>query len=123
VDDQGKGSIGQASDVILLLAILLVIFAIEPPWNAVVLGVACVAEIGEVAFLRRWAKRLDRRTKPTTGVAGMVGRRAEVVTGCRPYGTVRIDGELWDARCKAGADEGEVVSVQAVDGLTLVVTR
>ena len=51
----------------------------------------------------------------------MIGAPAEVVESCRPIGTVHINGELWQARCDAGADAGETVHVEAVDGLMLVV--
>jgi len=83
--------------------------------------VACVLEVGEIAFLRRWSRRLDRRTKATTGAEAMIGAPAEVVEACRPLGTVHINGELWQARCDAGADAGETVHVRSVDGLLLVV--
>jgi membrane-bound serine protease (ClpP class) len=34
---------------------------------------------------------------------------------------VRLQGELWRARCAEGADAGEQVRVVALDGLTLLV--
>jgi membrane protein implicated in regulation of membrane protease activity len=34
-----------------------------------------------------------------------------------------VHGELWEARCDDGADAGETVHVDAVDGLALVVSR
>ena len=40
---------------------------------------------------------------------------------CRPEGQVRIAGEIWRARCAAGADVGDTVGVREVDGLMLVV--
>jgi hypothetical protein len=53
---------------------LLVIFAsVASPWGLIVILVACVLEVGEIAFLRRWARRLDRRTKKTTGAEAMIG--------------------------------------------------
>jgi membrane protein implicated in regulation of membrane protease activity len=110
--------------MILLLAILVVVFAdLDPSTTVAVLVVACIAEVGEIVLLRRWAKRLDRRTAPTTGAKAMIGERAEVVEACRPNGTVHIHGELWEARCSTGADAGETVRVEAVDGLVLVVGR
>ena len=39
-----------------------------------------------------------------------------------PVGTVRVNGELWAARCAEGAASGETVRVNGVDGLTLVVS-
>jgi membrane protein implicated in regulation of membrane protease activity len=47
----------------------------------------------------------------------------EVVAQCRPHGHVRVEGELWRARCEEGADKGELVRVRALEGLTLVVER
>jgi len=110
--------------VILLLAILIVVFVSVPsPWNVVVLAVACVLEVFEIALLRRWAKRLDRSTVRTTGAEAMIGQRAEVVAACRPTGTVQLRGELWEARCEGGAGTGEMVHVKSVDGLTLIVAH
>jgi membrane protein implicated in regulation of membrane protease activity len=121
-DDPARRAGFDTARVILLLAILLVIVAsIASPWGLVVILVACVLEVGEIAFLRRWARRLDRRTKKTTGAEAMIGAPAEVVEACRPIGTVHINGELWQARCDAGADAGQTVHVQSVDGLMLVV--
>jgi membrane protein implicated in regulation of membrane protease activity len=34
---------------------------------------------------------------------------------------VRVNGELWAARCSEGASRGDTVRVEGVDGLTLVV--
>jgi membrane protein implicated in regulation of membrane protease activity len=107
--------------VILLIAILLVVFLVPTPWNVVVLVVACILEVGEIALLRRWSKRIGRRTKATTGAEAMTGKVAEVTDDCRPIGMVRLDGELWEARCEAGASRGDSVVVERLDGLTLVV--
>ena len=51
----------------------------------------------------------------------MIGEEARVVAACRPLGEVRVQGELWQARCDEGADAGETVSIESIDGLTLVV--
>ena len=110
--------------VVLLLAILLLVFASVPsPWNVVLLAVACVLEVVEIFVLRRWSRRLDARTKQTTGAEGLIGEQAQVVQPCRPDGTVHVHGELWDAHCDAGADTGEVVRIKSLDGLKLVVAR
>jgi membrane protein implicated in regulation of membrane protease activity len=108
--------------VILVIAILLAIFVVESPWNIVVVVVGCVLEVGEIAVLRHWSKRIGRRTEATTGAEAMVGKVAEVTQDCRPVGMVRVAGELWEARCDAGAARGESVVVERVDGLTLVVS-
>jgi membrane protein implicated in regulation of membrane protease activity len=108
--------------VILLLAIYLAVFVLNSPWSIVVLVAGCVLEPVEIAFLRNWSKRIGRRTKPTTGADGMIGKQAEVVQECRPDGTVRVDGELWEAHCEQGAARGATVRISSVRKLTLVVT-
>ena len=85
------------------------------PWGLVAVLGALVVEVGETAF---WIW-LSKRRRPQVGAEALIGARAEVVTSCRPLGTVRIHGELWRARCEAGADPGELVRVRALDGLTL----
>jgi membrane-bound serine protease (ClpP class) len=57
------------------------------------------------------------------GVETLVGRRGVATSACRPYGQVRVRGELWQARCDGGADTGDQVEVVAVEGLTLAVER
>ena len=53
------------------------------------------------------------------GAETLIGAVAEVVSTCRPDGQVRVQGELWRARCEEGADRGETVRVVDRDGLTL----
>ena len=102
--------------MVLLLAIVLALF-VPWPWNLLVLFLGVVAEIGEVI----WGRRLARRWRPKTGAEAMVGMRAEVVSPLHPTGQVHVNGELWEARSTADADVGETVVVRGIDGLTLVV--
>jgi membrane-bound serine protease (ClpP class) len=103
--------------MILLLAILLAIFVLPSPWGVIVVALGVVGEIGEIV----WGRRLAKRWRPKTGSEAMIGKRAKVVAECRPEGQVRIHGELWAARCEAGADIGETVLVERIDELVLVV--
>ena len=102
--------------MVLILAIVVSLF-VSWPWNLVVVVCGAIAEVGEVV----WGRRLARRWRPKTGPETMVGKTAEVVVRCRPSGQVRVHGELWEARCEAGADVGEAVRVSAVEDLMLVV--
>jgi membrane-bound ClpP family serine protease len=43
------------------------------------------------------------------------------VTACRPEGQVRVQGELWQARCEGGVDVGEPIRVVGRENLTLFV--
>ncbi len=102
--------------MVLFLAIVVSLF-VPSPWNLVVVLCGAIAEVGEVV----WGRRLARRWRPKTGPEAMVGKTAEIVVRCRPSGQVRVHGELWEARCEAGADAGEAVRVSAVEDLMLVV--
>lgn len=103
----------------LLLALLLAILVLEEPWTwvAVVLGAGW--ELAETILLVRWSQK----RRAAVGSEALVGRAAVVASDCRPEGQVRVAGELWRARCEAGAAAGEEVVVRAVHGLMLEVER
>jgi membrane-bound serine protease (ClpP class) len=102
--------------VVLILSIILSFF-VSWPWNLLVVLGGVIAEVGEVV----WGRRLARRWRPKTGAEAMIGETAEVVAECRPKGQVRVHGELWAAACAAGADVGDTVRITAIEKLTLVV--
>ena len=105
--------------MILVGAILLVVLGVVPvtPWGVPLVAAAAAVEVAESLF---WIW-LSKRKRATVGAEALVGRTARVVRPCRPVGYVRLDGELWQARCAEGADKGADVRVSALDGLTLVV--
>ena len=103
--------------MLFVIAVILAVFVVPSPWGLVLVGVAAMVEIGETFF---WIW-LSQRHRVKMGAETLLGARAEVVTACRPEGQVRIEGELWGARCEAGADPGEGVRVVERDGLTLLV--
>ena len=103
----------------LLLAVLLAFFVLPWPWGLIAIAGGLAVETVELT----WGLRLARRWKPRTGAEAMIGAEAQVVARCRPVGQVRIHGELWEARCAEGADVGEKVRIDAIEGLTLVVRR
>jgi membrane protein implicated in regulation of membrane protease activity len=99
-----------------LIAMIALALLVLPPWAglvAICLGV--VVEVAEVGF---WTRFL-RRYRVRTGAEGLVGERAVVVERCAPRGRVRLRGEIWHARCDAGAEPGQEVAVVRVSGLTL----
>jgi membrane-bound serine protease (ClpP class) len=100
----------------LTVAIILALFAPWPLNLILVLG-----GLGIEAVELTWGLRLARRWRPRTGAEAMIGQVAEVVVPCHPTGKVRVQGELWEARCAHGADAGESVRIQRLEGLTLVV--
>ena len=100
-----------------IVAILLAIFILPSPWGLVAIVVGISIEVGESWF---WI-RFTRRHRAVTGAEALIGQRAVVIEACRPDGRVRIQGELWRARCARGAEVGEHVRVAAVNDLTLEV--
>ena len=99
-----------------LLGIVLLIF-VPWPWNLVSATACLILFCGELFF---WSRTVRGRHK-VVGAQTLVGREAEVLAPCRPIGQVRIGGEIWQARCEAGADAGETVRVVGLSGLTLLV--
>jgi membrane-bound serine protease (ClpP class) len=73
-------------------------------------------------FIVTMALRAQRQ-KTTTGIEGLIGQVGTARTPLRPVGRVFVGGELWSARCEQGAEPGDKVRVQAVNGLTLVVSN
>jgi membrane-bound serine protease (ClpP class) len=98
-------------------AVLLAIFVVPRPYGLALVAAAAVVEIGETFF---WVW-LSKRRRVQVGAETLIGAVAEAASPCRPEGQVRIGGELWSARCEAGAEPGEKVRVLGRNGLTLLV--
>jgi membrane-bound serine protease (ClpP class) len=105
--------------VAFVVALLLAIFVLPSPWDYLAVVAGGAIEVGEATLMWRWT----HRRKPAVGAEALVGAEAVVVEPCRPLGRVRLNGELWAARCADGADVGDLVRVRSLDGLTLVVER
>jgi membrane protein implicated in regulation of membrane protease activity len=104
--------------VLLVVAILAALFWLPPIWGLAAVVGAVAVELAEIAVFIWYSKR--RRV--TTGAEGLVGTIGIAVTPCEPEGQVRVEGELWKARCAEGARAGEQVVVEAIESpLTLVV--
>jgi membrane protein implicated in regulation of membrane protease activity len=103
----------------LTVAIVLALIFLPWPWNLLTILGGLGVEIGELA----WGLSLARRWRPRTGAEAIDRRGSTVVAACRPLGEVRVQGELWRARCDEGADPGETVRIETIEGLTLVVAR
>jgi membrane-bound ClpP family serine protease len=107
--------------IALVVLLLLPRFEIRLPlWALFLLWIAWLAfgsftyRKGTIALLR----------KPVSGLNDMSGCTGKVVNALAPVGTVRIKGELWDARSEGGRlDAGDEVEVIRQEGLRLVVRR
>jgi membrane-bound serine protease (ClpP class) len=102
--------------MLIVLAFLL-LFLLPTPWNLV--GFLVVIPLWILELLA-WNRSMKNRRK-AVGAETLIGREAVVMTACQPRGQVRIGGEIWEARCAAGAVEGDAVRVLDLDGLTLIV--
>ena len=101
--------------MLLVIAVVCSLIFLDGPIAWVVIGIAAVIELAEVGFWLFW----NHKRKVRVGAETMIGRRAVVIRSCLPEGQVRLDGEIWQARCAEGVAEGEDVLVERVDGLTL----
>jgi membrane protein implicated in regulation of membrane protease activity len=100
--------------IILAIALLLLL---PSPWSFV--GFFGVFALWLVE-LGLWNRTVKHRRK-AVGAQTLIGKDAVVSTPCRPVGQVRLDGEIWEARCEAGASPGDRVRVTGRNGLQLVV--
>jgi membrane-bound serine protease (ClpP class) len=104
--------------VLFLIGLLLAIFVLPSPWGVVAVVVGLTLDLAEVGIGLWWNKR---RKKTAVGIETLVGKTAIAVSELRPDGQVRLDGEIWSARCDRGCEAGSPVVVRAIDGLTLEV--
>ena len=101
----------------LLIAVLLALFVLPTPWNAIVVIAAAVVDVIETGLFIWWSKR----RRAAVGAETMIGKTAVAVGELWPEGQVRVGGELWQARCEGGAAAGTKLVVRGIDGLRLQV--
>jgi len=103
--------------VLFLIALALALFVLPSPWGVIVVVCALVVDLVEVGVGLWYSKR--RRS--SVGSETLVGRTGVALEELRPNGQVKVEGEIWRARCERGCDAGGTVVVRTVDGLTLEV--
>jgi membrane-bound ClpP family serine protease len=96
---------------------LVILHVVEGGWAIALLAGTGLFETSQTVF---WLWYSQRRAV-VVGAETLIGRIVEVAEECCPLGLVRVQGELWRARCDGGAARGERVRIIARDGLTLVV--
>ena len=64
-----------------------------------------------------------QRSKPVTGISGMIGLKGLSRTEIAEGGTVLVNGELWKAVSDEAIPSGTAIEVVAVDGMILKVKR
>jgi membrane-bound serine protease (ClpP class) len=66
----------------------------------------------------------SRKLKIETGKEALIGSKGKATTDLTPNGTIRVNGEFWQATTKNGAiKEGETVKVVSMEGMFLVVEQ
>jgi membrane-bound serine protease (ClpP class) len=102
------------------IALALVLFhVVKGGWGIALLVGTGALETSQTVFWLWYSQR--RRVQ--VGAETLIGLVVEVAEECRPYGYVRIQGELWRAHAAEGAAAGEKVRVVGREGLTLEVER
>ena len=101
----------------LIFVAIALLLLLSSPWNVVAFLVLLPLWVLELFGWNRTTKRYRR----SVGAQTLIGREAVVSVPCMPVGQVRLDGEIWEARCEAGAATGDRVRVTGRDGLTLIV--
>jgi membrane protein implicated in regulation of membrane protease activity len=95
-------------------AILAFIF-LEAPWRYLLIAFLLLVDFFQILVWLRWRKR--------RAVMGheqrLVGSEGETITDCKPFGQVKVLGQMWKAYCPDGVDQGQRITVTAVDGLQL----
>lgn len=103
--------------MILVISIALAIFVVPDGWQWPVIVGGAILEVAETVITWKWS----RRGAPKVGVETLIGAVGRVVTECRQTGTVRVRGEIWQARCEAGVDADQRIRVRGRENLTLIV--
>src|SRR5262245_43688615 len=101
----------------LIVAGIVLLVVLPDPWNLIAFAAGIILGSLELFGWSRTVSKLSVRA----GAETLIGQRGRVVTPCRPVGQVAVAGELWQARCEAGADVDETVTVVGREELLLVV--
>jgi membrane protein implicated in regulation of membrane protease activity len=102
---------------VLIIVAVVLLLVLDGPWNIVAFVVVTLLWFVE---LYGWSRTV-RKQRRAVGAETLIGQEAVVTVTCRPQGQVRLDGETWEARCQAGASQGDRVRVIGRDQLVLVV--
>jgi membrane-bound serine protease (ClpP class) len=82
-----------------------------------------VATLGTFVLAVSYLVFRSQKSKPTLGLAGLVGEVGEVRGKLSPAGKIFVHGEYWNAQADGEIDVGEKVKVVGYDGMCLKVSR
>lgn len=105
--------------VVLLPLLAVAVFLLLPLGQAAFISVPVFL----VFFWLAWVMWKDFRRPVSTGIEGLLGNRAQVVSKTSYGARVSLKGELWDAVSGDELSVGETVRVTRFERMRLVVHR
>jgi len=105
--------------MLTIIALIIAIFFLPPPWNVMLVAATAIVDILEVSVLVWWSRYRRRLDPAMVGVQTFLGRTGVALDRIDPVGQVRVNGEIWSARSAEPVDRGGSVTVNTVDGLVL----
>lgn len=105
--------------IFLLLLIALGLFLFLSPGQATLLSIPLFL----IFFWLAWVMWKDFKRPVTTGIEGLMGDRAQVVSKMKYGAKVSLRGELWDAVSNDELTVGETVKVTGLEGMKVVVRK
>ena len=103
----------------LLPFVALLLFFLLPPGQAIFLSIPLFL----IFLWLAWVTWKDMRRPVSTGIEGMMGGKAQVVTRTNDGAKVLLRGELWDAVCGDDLSVGETVRVTGFERMKLLVRK
>ena len=103
----------------LLPFIALLLFFLLPSGQAIFLSIPLFL----VFMWLAWVTWKDMRRPVATGIEGLMGGKAQVVSRTKDGAKVLLRGELWDAVCGDDLSVGETVRVTGFERMKLVVRK
>jgi membrane-bound serine protease (ClpP class) len=114
------GALGVGGLIAFIIGSIMLFDTSVPGFSIAMPVIAAIAFVAGLVLLGMvWMFGRSRRRPVVTGIEHMVGSTAEVLDGFTTQGTVRLGGELWNARSRAPVNAGQRVRVVKVDGLLL----
>jgi membrane-bound serine protease (ClpP class) len=104
--------------VTTVIGATLAILFVDPPWRWVIIGALLATDVVQITVWLRWRKK-----KSITGIDTIVGAPGRAMTALDPDGQVKVRGQVWTAHSTDPIEVGDDVTVTAVEGLKLEVTR